>query len=83
MRQLLSLDARRATQLDLAIDNLLTNGTRPYLFARRKLTREETRGFVKTYKNLKQNLSLQEESLITLFDELEDNLKFIGMCGIE
>ena len=83
IRPLMNLEPEQAALLDIASEKIYENGTLPYLFAKKKIDREAAKEFARKYKNIKSNLTVQEENLNNLFESLEYDLEFVGMVGLE
>jgi phospholipid-translocating ATPase len=76
-------DVERLAMLDLAAEKISKHGTVPFLFAKKRLGKEEARLFAKNYRNIKANLTMQDYSIDSMFTDLEKDLEIVGMCGLE
>lgn len=82
IRHILKVSDDQAGVMDLVAERMYQNGKVPVIFAKKKLSREQAQDFIKKYKNFKTNLNVQLETLEKMFEELETNLTFIGMCTL-
>ena len=82
VRHLLKLREKQAANLDHIAEKMYYNGKIPIVYARKKLQKEQTQELVKKYKNFKTNLNAQTETLERMFEDLEKDLDFVGVCSL-